>query len=88
MNNSQMAYMMAFLSMYPAGEEAMDIRFAQLDARMAAGLGVVQMKRGKTAKLRPIFDREFWTRPRSLSQLKDRIMTAFKALGMEGDEDG
>ena len=79
---------MALFNLYPIGEEAMDVRFGMIMARLEAGLPTVQVKRGKAAKLRAIFNRDFWTRPCSPEVLKGKIMTAFKALGMKDNKDG
>lgn len=86
LTNSELTHWMAFFNMYPVGEEAMDVRFAALLARLESGLAVVQVKRGKTAKLREIFKRDFWTKPRSAKDLTNKLMAAFTGLGMETKE--
>jgi hypothetical protein len=86
LTNTELVHYMALMKMYPMGDEAMDTRFGMLLAKLDGGIGMVQLKRGKTSKLRPIFNREFWTRPHSLSGLKEKIMAAFRGLGMEGEE--
>jgi hypothetical protein len=78
---------MAFMKMYPMGDEAMDHRFEALIARLEAGLAVVQVKRGKVAKFRKLFNREFWTKPRTYKELRNKIIMAFKALGMKGGDE-
>jgi hypothetical protein len=87
LTNSQLTHYMAFLNLYPMGEEAMDHRFEALIARLEAGLAVVQVKRGKTARFRKLFKREFWTKPRSYKELRNKIITAFRGLGMEGGDE-
>lgn len=85
LTNSELIHWMAFMRMYPMGDEAMDVRFSAILAKLDGGIGTVQLKRGRTGKLRPIFNREFWMKPHTLRGLKDKIMAAFRGLGMEGE---
>lgn len=89
LTNTQLAYYMALFNIYPMGDEAMDVRFAALLARLEAGLAVVQVKRGKRTGLRELFKRDFWSRPRTVKDLKNKVIAAFTGLGMktEGEED-
>ena len=75
------------MNMYPVGEEAMDVRFGMLLAQLRSGLATISVKRGKMAKLVEIFKREFWVKP-TPEQLKERLISAFKALGMKDKKDG
>lgn len=86
LTNTQLVYYMAFMKMYPMGDEAQDVRIGAVLAKLDGGIGTVQLKRGKTSKIRPLFNREFWTKPHSLSGLKNKIMAAFRGLGMEGED--
>lgn len=66
------------------GEEAMDIRFGNLIARMEAGIPVVQVKRGKAAKIKEMFKRDFWMRPLSTRMLGKKLA---KMFGVDTEED-
>lgn len=86
LTNTQLSYYIALFNLYPMGEEAMDVRFAAILAKLESGLAVVQVKRGKKAKLVDIFKRDFWTKPRTATELKAKLIAAFKGCGMEGGE--
>ena len=84
---SELAHWMALFSMYPMGEEAMDARTEAILNRLDEGLPVVQVKRSRKPKSRPLFDREFWTRPLSPKMLAKKLKSLFaRNFGMEIDE--
>lgn len=87
LTNRQLAYYMAFFNMYPMGDEAMDVRFAAILAKLEGGIGTVQLKRGKIARMKELFKRGFWTRPRSRDELIGKIFSVFKGQGMEMEDD-
>lgn len=84
---SELAHWMALFGMYPIGEEAMDARIEAILNRLDAGLPVIQVKRTRKAKSKPIFDREFWTRPLSPKMLTKKLKSIFaRNFGMEINE--
>ncbi len=88
LTNTALEHWMALFNMYPIGEEAMDLRFASVTATLQSGIPTVQVKRGKDVKIKSIFKREFWVRPRSTKALSNKIMAVFKGLGMEVNKNG
>lgn len=87
LTNSQLTYYMALFELYPMGDEAMDVRFSMLIAVLQSGLATVQVKRGRRARLRDIFKRDFWTRPCSVVELKSKLIAVFKGHGMKTEDD-
>ena len=88
LTNTELAHWMVMFKLYPMGEEAMDLRFGALTARLEAGIPTVQVKRGKQATIRSIFTREFWVKPLpSPKQLSAKIMGVFQNIGMEVKDD-
>jgi len=84
MTTSELTHWMAIFKIYgPLGEEAMDARFGRLVAKLEAGVGVVQMKRSKSVKIKEMFKRDFWTRPHSTKALRKKLM---KMFGVDDEE--
>jgi hypothetical protein len=72
--------------MYPMGDEAMDMRLGVLLAKLDGGVGTVQLKRGRKGRVHQIFKRDFWTKPRTVKDLKNKLIAAFTGLGMETED--